>query len=89
VYYIYCNLLLPEYVQEIYDTFLSASKEDLESAQVKMKEMYPPPMNTMLNKQSRSEAAKKRHERMQMTVQDVPPTIPGTDIFCKPYASSI
>jgi hypothetical protein len=80
----------PGYVQEIYETFLSASKEDLTTAAAKLKEMCPPPMNTMLSKQSRSEAVKKRCERMQMTAQDFPPTIPGTNtLFSKSDPSSI
>lgn len=34
-------------------------------------------MNTMLEKQPRADALKKRAERQLMTVKDVPPTAPG------------
>ena len=35
-------------------------------------------MDTMLQKQSRTEALNKRSERSQMITKDVPPTMPGT-----------
>ena len=40
--------------------------------------MCPPPMNTMLTKQTKHDAIKKRSERSQIAIQDVPPTTPGT-----------
>jgi hypothetical protein len=40
--------------------------------------MTPPPMNTMLEKQPRAEAIKKRLERQSIPIVDVPPTNPGT-----------
>ena len=37
----------------------------------------PPPMDTMLEKQSRHEAIKKKKTRESMVISDVPPTNPG------------
>ncbi|CAB4018454.1 Hypothetical predicted protein, partial [Paramuricea clavata] len=62
------------YIQEIYETFELSSKADLKGAAVKLKEMCPPPMNTMLSKQTKREALKKRSDRSQIVIQDVPPT---------------
>ena len=42
----------------------------------------PPPMNTMLEKQSRYEAIEKRKTRENMVITDVPPTNPGR-LFCQ------
>ena len=39
--------------------------------------MTPEFMKTMMNKQSREDAIKKRDERKAMIVQDVPPTAAG------------
>ena len=66
------------YIQEIYETILSSSKKDLKEAAVKLKEMCPPPMNTMLSKQTKSDALKKRSDRRQIIIKDVPPSTPGT-----------
>ena len=66
------------YIQEIYETILSSSKKDLKEAAAKLKEMCPPPMNTMLSKQTKSDALKKRSDRRQIIIKDVPPSTPGT-----------
>lgn len=71
------SYIFAAYVQEIYETFLSASKKDITDAVVKLKGMSPPPMNSMLSKQTKQEALKKRSDRKQITIQDVPPSIPG------------
>ncbi len=42
----------------------------------------PPPMNTMLEKQSRHEAIEKKKTRERMVITDVPPTNPGR-LFCQ------
>ena len=65
-------------MEEIFYTFMNASKEELANAAAKLMEMTPAPMNTMLEKQSREEALKKKEERSKMVVKDVPPTTPGT-----------
>ena len=72
-------LTLSEYIIEIYQTHLQSSKEELKAATIKLQEMTPAPMNSMLEKQSRDKAIEKRSKRMKMTVEDVPPTSePGT-----------
>ena len=50
----------------------------MKDAMVKLKDMCPKPMDTMLEKQTRAEALKKRSERSKMVVKDIPPTTPGT-----------
>lgn len=70
---------LAGYVEEIYQTYLQSTKEELSAAAMKLKEMAPAPMNSILVKQPREEAIEKRAKRMEMTVEDVPPTsTPGT-----------
>ncbi|XP_015765438.1 PREDICTED: uncharacterized protein LOC107344299 [Acropora digitifera] len=65
-----------EYVEEIFQEYLSSSKDELEEAARKLKNMNPAPMNTMLQKQPREEAIEKRIKRSKMVVEDVPPTTP-------------
>ncbi len=45
-----------------------------------LKEQTPSHMNTMLNKQPREAAIKKKKTRDQMQLEDIPPTNPGTAI---------
>ena len=67
-----------DYVEDVYQAFLVAEqREQLADATQELHDMNPPPMNTMLEKQSREDAVQKRTERKGMTVQDVPPTTPG------------
>ena len=54
---------LTEYVEEIFQEYLSSSKDELEEAARKLKNMNPAPMNTMLQKQPREEAIEKRIKR--------------------------
>ena len=75
------------YVQDIYDTFLATSREELENAAQKLKEMTPPPMNSMLEKQPRADAITKRLDRSKMEIKDVLPTTPGTTCYILPYCS--
>ena len=58
--------------------FMASSKEELKNAAVKLKEISPKPMDAMFEKQSKTEALKKRLERSQIVTKDVPPTVPGT-----------
>lgn len=65
-------------MEDIYQAFLVAEDTDqLGGAIQELHEMNPPPMNTMLEKQSKEQAIKKRTERKGKTIQDVPPTNPG------------
>ena len=63
-----------DYVEDIYQTYLSSSKDELSDAVSKLQNMTPAPMNTMLEKQSREEAIAKRAKRAKIVVEDVPPT---------------
>ena len=65
------------YVQDIYNTFLTSTKEQLRDAELELEEMCPPPMNSMLTKQTKQDAIKKRSDS-QIAIQDVPPTTPST-----------
>lgn len=68
-------------MEEIFQTYLKATKDDLESAANKLKEKTPAPMNSMLQKQPKEEAIQKREKRRSMVVVDVPPTTPGTFFY--------
>ena len=65
-------------MEEIFQTYLKTSKDDLDDAASRLKRMTPAPMNSMLKKQPRGEAIEKREKRKSMVVADVPPTTPGT-----------
>lgn len=65
-----------DYVEEIFQTYLKTSKDDLDDAASRLRRMTPAPMNTMLEKQPRGEAIKKRDKRKSLVVADVPPTTP-------------
>ncbi|XP_028418518.1 uncharacterized protein LOC114543922 [Dendronephthya gigantea] len=66
-----------DYVDKIYQTMLEAiANKKLEDAIDDLNEKTPPPMNTMLSKQSREEAIQKKKTRDAMQLSDVPPTNP-------------
>ena len=66
------------YIDEIYNTMASAAREgELEHHRTKLKEMAPPPINTIFEKQPRGEAIQKRDARLKIATQDIPPTNPG------------
>ena len=64
-------------MEDIFQTFLTATKEELKGAADKLKDMTPPPMNTMLEKESRSSAMEKKIDRSKKITENVPPTTPG------------
>ena len=67
-----------DYVDAIFATICNSIKaKTLKNAQEELKTMTPPPMNTMLQKQPKSEALRKREDRRQMLVENVPPSTPG------------
>lgn len=70
-------LLVVDYVEEIFQTFLSASNDDLKGAAAKLKQITPLPMNSMLERESKTDAIKKKTDRSKKIVEDVPPTTPG------------
>lgn len=47
-------------MEEIFQTFLMASSDDLKRAAAKLKEMTPLPMNSMLDRESKTDAVKKK-----------------------------
>ena len=64
-------------MEEIFQTFLSASSDDLKRAIATLKELTPLPMNSMLQRESKTDAVKKKTDRSKRVVEDVPPTTPG------------
>ena len=74
------NFVLSDDVEEIFYTFMNGSREELVNAAGKLSEMTPAPMKTVLEKQSREEALRKKEEGSKMVVKDVPPTTPGTSL---------
>ena len=78
VVFVFC--LVTDYVEEIFQTFMNASKEEMLHAAIKLREKTPAAMNSMMEKQPREEALKERADRKRMVVKDVPPTTPGTSL---------
>ena len=69
-----------EYVKEVYQTIVESLKERsvLRDAMHELNTMTPPPMDVMLEKQSREGAIQKREERRKiLSTKDVAPTRPG------------
>ena len=63
----------------MFQTYLSSSKDELQQAARKLRNMTPAPINTVLQKQPREEAIAKNIKRSKMVVTDVPPTsTPGS-----------
>ena len=60
ILYILLSPICLGYVEDIFQTFLNASKEELVNAATELKDKTPPPMNVIVEKQSRVEALKKR-----------------------------
>lgn len=67
-----------DYVEEIFQTFMTATKEELKGAAQKLKDMIPSPMNTM--RESRSSAVKKKIDRSTKITENVPPTTPVAEV---------
>ena len=61
-------------MEELFQMYLSSSKDELQQAAMKLRNMTPAPINTMLQKQPREEAIAKKIKRSKMVVADVPPT---------------
>lgn len=81
VYYHYI-IAFTEYVEDIFQTYLTSSQAELSDAASKLRNMTPAPMNTMLEKQSREEAIAKRAKRAKIVVEDVPPTSAPGEYIC-------
>jgi hypothetical protein len=66
----------------MYSTLLDAiTNKKLDKAIEEIKKDTPDPMNTMLEKESHTEAIRKAQARESMTIVDVPPTNPGRFLF--------
>ena len=71
-------LLLADYIDDIYNTFLDAKKcNTLRAAKEDLEAMTPAPINTMIEKQPRDEAIELWKKRKSMVVQDIPSTVAG------------
>lgn len=72
--YIKSSLFIPDYINDIYKTFLETDWTKLAEIAKEIKNLTPAAMNTMLEKQSKSEAIEKWKQRKSMTTKDVPAT---------------
>ena len=78
-------LLSVGYMEDIFQAFMKASTDDLMAAAKELKDKTPPPMNTMINKQSRGDALAKRRARSEMVTPSIPPTAPGICFLSMPF----
>ena len=77
-----CEFISLAYVEEIYQTFITASSnKTLQNARKKLVAMTPDSMNTMLEKEPRDAAIRKQKARKSLVVEDVPPTTPSMIIY--------
>lgn len=60
-----------------FQTFLTSTKDELKGASDKLKDITPSPMNTMLEKESKSTAVQKKMQRSKKITENVPPTTPA------------
>ena len=67
---------LLDYAGELFQFYMTLTKQQLQDACNDLKEMVPEPMNTMLEKQPKEEAIRKWADRMNLVTRDVPPTAP-------------
>jgi len=56
-------------------------EKTLDAARGEILDMTPAPINTMLERETREEALRKREQRKKMNMKDVPPTTPGKEFF--------
>lgn len=64
-------------MEDIFQMFLTSTKDELKGASDKLKDITPSPMNTMLEKESKSTAVQKKMERSKKITENVAPTTPG------------
>ena len=70
------------YVEDIFQIIISGNGEQLKCAENILKEMTPPPMNSMLMKQL-SLKQLKEESRAEMTIVDVPHTVGNYNLISK------
>ena len=76
---LFISLFFEDYVEEIYQTYVTANKEKQLPNELKsFIAMQPKLMNSMPQTQDRAEAIQKREQRkkLAMEAKDVPPTTP-------------
>ena len=76
---LFISIFFEDYVEEIYQTYVTANKEKQLPNELKsLIAMQPKPTNSMLQKKDRAEAIQKREQRkkLAMEAKDVPPTTP-------------
>jgi len=54
--------------------------KSIDGAKTELNDMTPPPMNSVLEKQSREDAIRKKDERRSMVVEAVQPSNPGRNM---------
>ena len=64
-------------------------ENNLNNAKEELKKMTPPPINSMLQKQSKQDAIRTNLERKQMKALDVPPTAPGKCNYLCVYVNAL
>ena len=63
--------------EDLWTLLDSISNGTLEESSMMLKEMVPPPMHSMLEKESRESAIEKHIARKAMVTVEAPPTTPG------------
>lgn len=66
-----------EYVAEIYQAFVTSSKQDLQLVADELKQIVPEALHSMLDKQTKEEALQKHQERKQKETVISPATCSG------------
>ena len=69
---------VPDYVDELFETLTTTSREELHSLMEQLREEKPEPLHSMLkDKQSRAEAIEKHNLRKAKPTTICPPTCSG------------
>ena len=78
-------------MEDIYQTILNGIKSPtmLLDAVNELKDQTPSPMNSTLEKQPRILAVEKHTARKSLVATDVPPTMPGQQLFYNPLIKHI
>lgn len=66
-----------DYVDEIFKTLMTTSRDTLRLVADELKQDVPAPLHSMLEKESREDAVKKHQARKQKETVIVPPTCTG------------
>lgn len=66
-----------DYVAEIFETLMTTSRDTLKLLADELKQDFPAPLHSMLEKETREEAVNKHQARKQKETVIVPPTCTG------------